>query len=175
MSTIRGSSYLTWITVYIMLNTIISSIMYFEKSMASLLCLPHPGSTVLHVIFPGSCLSCPAHDMWHEMRMAAPDSCRRLQVVASAASDSASRMAIFATINSVSAIVIAALQLFATGFLLTRLQLPAALAASALFAAGHMAVIAVHPSPVIVGGGEVIRKVSHLYKAHALLGPTSQM
>ncbi|CAL5227576.1 g10572 [Coccomyxa viridis] len=112
-STIRGSRYLTWLTVYIMLNTTISSLVYFEKSM----------------------------------------------VVASAASDSASRMAIFATINSASALVIAGLQLFATGFLLTRLKLPAALAASAAVAAVVMAVIAVHPSPVVVGGGEVIRKV----------------
>ena len=85
--------------------------------------------------------------------------CWHVQVVASAASDAASRMAIFATINSVSAIVIAGLQLFATGFLLTRLKLPTALAASAVFAAGLMSVIAVHPSPVVVGGGEVIRKV----------------
>ena len=71
-------------------------------------------------------------------------------------------MAIFATINSVSAIVIAGLQLFATGFLLTHLKLPAALAASAMVAAGVMAAIAVHPSPAIVGGGEVIRKVGLL-------------
>ena len=71
-------------------------------------------------------------------------------------------MAIFATINSVSAVVIAVLQLSATGFLLTRLQLPAALATSALFTAGLMAAIAVHPSPALVGGGEVFRKVLHL-------------
>ena len=82
-----------------------------------------------------------------------------MQVVASSASDSASRMAIFATINSASALVIAGLQLFATGFLLTRLKLPAALTASSAVAAGVMAVIAFHPSPVVVGGGEVIRKV----------------
>ncbi len=82
-----------------------------------------------------------------------------LQVVASAAADAASRMAIFATINSVSAVVIAVLQLSATGFLLTRLKLPAALAASALFTAGLMAAIAAHPSPAPVGGGEVLRKV----------------
>ena len=85
-----------------------------------------------------------------------------LQVVASAAADAASRMAIFATINSVSAVVIAVLQLSATGFLLTRLKLPAALAASALFTAGLMAAIAVHPSPALVGGGEVLRKVGSL-------------
>ena len=115
--------------------------------------------------------------------------CWHVQVVASAASDSASRMAIFATINSVSAIVIAGLQLFATGFLLTRLKLPTALAASAIFAAGLMAVIAIHPSPVVVGGGEVIRKVgrsdsllllvshvsgmelSHITEAHGLRMP----
>jgi len=69
-------------------------------------------------------------------------------------------MAIFATINSVSAFVIAGLQLSATGFLLTRLKLPTALAASAMFTAGLMAVIAVHPSAAIVGGGEIVRKVS---------------
>ena len=85
-----------------------------------------------------------------------------LQVVASAATDAASRMAIFATINSVSAVVIAVLQLSATGFLLTRLKLPAALAASALFTAGLMAAIAVHPSPALVGGGEVCRKVGNV-------------
>ena len=85
-----------------------------------------------------------------------------LQVVASAAADAASRMAIFATINSVSAVVIAVLQLSATGFLLTRLKLPAALAASALFTAGLMATIAAHPSPALVGGGEVLRKVGSL-------------
>ena len=85
-----------------------------------------------------------------------------LQVVASAAADAASRMAIFATINSASAVVIAVLQLSATGFLLTRLKLPAALAMSALFTAGLMAAIALHPSPALVGGGEVFRKVGIL-------------
>ena len=38
-STITGSNYLTWLTVYIMLNTTISSMMYFEKSMVRLPCL----------------------------------------------------------------------------------------------------------------------------------------
>ena len=82
--------------------------------------------------------------------------------MASAAANSASRMAIFATINSASAFVIAGLQLFTTGFLLKHLKLPAALGASAAFAAGLMAVIAVHPSAAVVGGGEVLRKVTEL-------------
>ncbi|BDA46374.1 hypothetical protein COCOBI_08-4660 [Coccomyxa sp. Obi] len=80
-------------------------------------------------------------------------------VVSSAASDAASRMALFGSINSASAFVIALLQLAATGRLLKHLGLATALALSPTFAAALMVGIAVSPTPLVVASGEVLRKV----------------
>ncbi|KAK9906792.1 hypothetical protein WJX75_008123 [Coccomyxa subellipsoidea] len=77
-------------------------------------------------------------------------------VVASAAGDAASRMALFGSINSASAFVIAVLQLAATGRLLKRLGLATALTVSPAFAAALMLGIAVSPTPLVVAAGEVV-------------------
>ena len=82
------------------------------------------------------------------------------KVVASAAGDAASRMALFGSINSASAFVIVLLQLAATGRLLKRLGLATALTVSPAFAAALMLGIAVSPTPLVVAAGEVLRKVS---------------
>ncbi|EIE23972.1 hypothetical protein COCSUDRAFT_47078 [Coccomyxa subellipsoidea C-169] len=77
-------------------------------------------------------------------------------VVASAAGDAASRMALFGSINSASAFVIALLQLAATGRLLKLLGLATALTVSPAFAAALMLAIAVWPTPLVVASGEVV-------------------
>jgi hypothetical protein len=69
-------------------------------------------------------------------------------------------MALFAQINSASALVIAALQLAATGHLLRRLGLARALACSPAVATLLMLGIAAAPSPLMVASGEVLRKVN---------------
>ncbi len=84
------------------------------------------------------------------------------KVVASAAGDAASRMALFGSINSASAFVIALLQLAATGRLLKLLGLATALTVSPAFAAALMLAIAVWPTPLVVASGEVLRKVCFL-------------
>jgi hypothetical protein len=71
-------------------------------------------------------------------------------------------MAIFASINSVSALVIAALQLAATGHILRRLGIAVSLTASPAFAAVLTLCIAVWPTALVVASGEVLRKVSCL-------------
>lgn len=93
-----------------------------------------------------------------------------VQVVSSAASDAASRMALFGSINSASALVIALLQLAATGRLLKHLGLAIALTLSPTFAAALMLGIAVSPTPLVVASGEVLRKASHL-QSQILLRP----
>ena len=84
--------------------------------------------------------------------------CLPVQVVAAAAGSANARMALFAQINSASAVVIAALQLAATGRLLARMGLAPALAASPAITAMLMAAIALAPSPFTVASGEVLRK-----------------
>eukprot|EP00884_Botryococcus_braunii_P013643 jgi/Botrbrau1/2227/Bobra.101_2s0055.1 len=80
-------------------------------------------------------------------------------VVAASSASAASRMALFATINSLSAVVIATLQIAATGRLLQRLGLAVALAGSPVVAGTLLLGIAVWPSPRMVATAEVLRKV----------------
>ncbi|KAK9808473.1 hypothetical protein WJX73_010171 [Symbiochloris irregularis] len=83
----------------------------------------------------------------------------RAMVVAEASDQSHTRMAIFAKINSASALAIMTLQLLATGRMLKILKVPWALAASPLIAAIVLAVAAVHPSLPVIAAAEVLRKV----------------
>ena len=58
-TTIRASRYLSRLTLYIILNATISSMMYFEKSMVRQSCLPFPyqQTTVLNFCtLPGVCI-----------------------------------------------------------------------------------------------------------------------
>ncbi|KAK9817839.1 hypothetical protein WJX72_002918 [[Myrmecia] bisecta] len=82
----------------------------------------------------------------------------KAMIVASAAGDASSRMALFATINSVSACVIVLLQVAATSRLLKRLGIALALSASPAMAALSMVCIALWPTPTMVGLGEIARK-----------------
>ena len=88
------------------------------------------------------------------------------QVVAAAAHSAHARMALFAQINSASAVVIAALQLAATGRLIRRLGLAPALALSPAVSAALMAAIALAPTPFTVASGEVLRKASCPLHSH---------
>lgn len=172
---IAGSHYLNHLSTYIVFTTVIASLMYFEKSMV--INCPYPVCLQMVLVTKFCCLVSERSNDWCSIGNSAlqrsPQKKSRhtekncvccadngvLQVVAAAASDAASRMALFGSINSASAVVIAALQLAATGRLLKRLGLATALTVSPTFAAVLMLGIAVWPTPVMVASGEVLRKV----------------
>jgi len=173
---IAGSHYLAHLSIYIVFTTVIASLMYFEKSMV--IDCPYPVclQIVLVTSLCSQMSSMNSNDWCSSRQSCFKDSPQKvhaterrfafavltlgvLQVVAAAASDAASRMALFGSINSASAVVIAALQLAATGRLLKLLGLATALTVSPAFAAVLMLGIAVWPTPVMVASGEVLRKV----------------